>query len=147
MSARVPRRGAGEEDGFLRLEVRDEADVFAARRCARELALAEGLPETAAWRVAIAVSEIAWNVVVHAGRGEVLVGVVSEGGRRGVRVVARDRAGGIVVGALREGHSTAGGLGLGIPVARRLVDLFEILSRPGEGTTVTMTKWLDGPVE
>ena len=77
-------------------------------------------------------------------RGEVLVGVVhGENGRRGIRVVARDDGPGIedLERALTDGYTTGGGLGLGLPGARRLVDEFAIRSAPGQGTTVTLVKW------
>jgi serine/threonine-protein kinase RsbT len=63
--------------------------------------------------------------------------------RSGVRVVARDSGPGIadVELALTDGYSTYQGLGLGLPGARRLMDDFAVMSEPGRGTTVTMTKW------
>jgi serine/threonine-protein kinase RsbT len=69
--------------------------------------------------------------------------VVTENERTGVTVVARDVGPGIadVHRAVQDGHSTYGGLGLGLPGARRLMDEFEIVSEIGKGTTVTMTKW------
>jgi serine/threonine-protein kinase RsbT len=68
---------------------------------------------------------------------------VSEDGRHGVTVVARDVGPGIpdVHRALRDGYSTYRGLGLGLPGSKRLMDQFEIISEVGKGTTVTMTKW------
>ena len=74
--------------------------------------------------------------------GEVVVEIV-EGNRRGVQVVARDSGQGIsdVDKAIMDGYSTYDGLGLGLPGARRLMDEFAVVSEPGRGTTVTMTKW------
>ena len=77
-------------------------------------------------------------------RGEVLLELVRDGdGRRGIRVVARDEGPGIadLERALTDGYTTGGGLGLGLPGARRLVDDFEIETAPGVGTTVTLVKW------
>jgi anti-sigma regulatory factor (Ser/Thr protein kinase) len=82
------------------------------------------------------------NIVRFAGAGEVVVELI-EGPRRGVQIVARDTGPGIsdVEQALTDGYSTCNGLGLGLPGARRLMDEFAIVSEPGRGTTVTMTKW------
>jgi serine/threonine-protein kinase RsbT len=72
------------------------------------------------------------------------VGIVRDGaGRRGIRVVASDQGPGIedVERAMQDGYTTGGGLGLGLPGARRLVDDFALDSEPGRGTTVTLVKW------
>jgi serine/threonine-protein kinase RsbT len=125
------------------VHVREEWDVVIARNASREVARRQGLPVPAVEAVATAVSEVARNIVVHAGAGEVAVEAVADGGRRGVRVVARDDAPGIedVERALQDGYSTGKGLGLGLPSARRLMDEFALDSAAGRGTTVTMTKW------
>ena len=76
-------------------------------------------------------------------RGEITLGVVTNGDRQGVVIVARDQGPGIrdVERALEDGYSTSGGLGLGLPGARRLMDDFDVSSTVGKGTTVTMKKW------
>jgi serine/threonine-protein kinase RsbT len=127
----------------IRVPIREEPDVAVARVRARELAAAEGFAEPATEAIATAVSEVARNIVVHAGAGEVLLEIVEDGGRRGLVVVARDAQPGIasVEDAMKDGWSTSRGLGLGLPSARRLMDEFTIASDLGEGTTVTMTKW------
>jgi len=132
---------------LIRVPVREEADVSVARTLARDLALREGFPAGRAAAVATAVSELAWNIVVHAGDGEVVLAAVIERGRRAVVAVARDGHPGIadLEAAMRDGHSTRGTLGLGLSSARRLMDEFAIESEPGKGTTVTMKKWGDDP--
>jgi serine/threonine-protein kinase RsbT len=140
------REGAGAEGrpGTTRVPVREEADVAIARTRARDLARREGFPEGRVGALATAVTEVARNIIVHAGTGDVLLAVVEERGRRGILVVARDAAHGIpdVELAMRDGYSTrGGGLGLGLPSARRLMDEFTLVSAVGEGTTVTMKKW------
>lgn len=127
----------------LRVPIRREWDVAAARLRAQELAAREGFPAARAAALATAVTEVARNIVVHAGAGELLLEAVEDRGRRGVSVVARDEGPGIpdVEAAMRDGFSTARGLGLGLPGARRLMDEFSLVSAPGEGTTVTMRKW------
>jgi negative regulator of sigma-B (phosphoserine phosphatase) len=131
------------EPGSIRLLLREEADVPLARIRARELALREGFPEIRAAALATAVSEVAWNIVLHAGVGEILLRVTEERGLRAIVVVARDENPGIrdVAGALEDGRSTARGLGLGLPSARRLMDEFALASALGAGTTITMKKW------
>jgi serine/threonine-protein kinase RsbT len=93
--------------------------------------------------IAAAVSEIARNILMYAKRGEIRFQVVNDGDRCGLVAVAVDRGPGIadVELALQEGHSTAGGLGLGLPGAKRLMDEFDIVSAVGLGTTITMKKW------
>ncbi len=137
------------ERGPIRVPIREESDVAIARQCARELAAQEGFREAGAAAIATAVSEVARNIVVHAGAGEVLLGVVKERGRRGVVVVARDDEPGIanVEEAMQDGYSTASGLGLGLPGARRLMDDFTLASVIGTGTIVTMKKWVHDPDE
>jgi serine/threonine-protein kinase RsbT len=94
--------------------------------------------------IATAVSEVARNILEYAKRGEVVVSVVQRGDRRGLEVLARDRGPGIadVSRAMQDGFSTSRGLGLGLPGSRRLMDDFELESKVGLGTTVTMRKWL-----
>jgi serine/threonine-protein kinase RsbT len=130
----------------LRVPVREEADVAMARKSARELAVSQGFGEGAVGAIATAVSEVARNIVVHARGGEVVLSVVTETGRRGIMVVARDEAPGIpdVELAMRDGYSTAGSLGLGLASAKRLMDFFVVESARGKGTTVTMKKWEHG---
>jgi serine/threonine-protein kinase RsbT len=130
-----------------RLILADESDVGVARRRARKLGEQQGLLANAVEALATAVSEIARNVIVHAGRGELVLGVVHNGGRVGIEAVARDDGPGIpsLEDAMRDGYSTGNGLGLGLPGAQRLVDEFEIRSIVGEGTTVTLRKWASLP--
>ncbi len=73
----------------------------------------------------------------------VRVGLVSDGRRYGVRASFIDEGPGIadVEMALRDGHTTGGGLGLGLSGTRRLVDEFELSTAVDVGTTVTVTKW------
>jgi len=127
----------------LRTEVTSDADIVPARARGRALARDLGFSPTDATLVATAISEIARNIVVHAGRGEVELRPAYEADRRGVIVIARDDGPGIrdVDAALREGVGTKGGLGLGLPGVRRIMDEFEIQSAPNQGTTVTMYMW------
>src|SRR4051812_49346818 len=106
------------------------------------------MPSTDQTLLATAISEVARNITAYAVRGEVLLELVRDGrGRRGIRVVARDEGPGIadLDRALTDGYTTGGGLGLGPPGARRLVDDFEIETAPGVGTTLTLVKWTRQP--
>jgi serine/threonine-protein kinase RsbT len=134
---------AGTSGSSIRVSIRDESDVGVARRRARELSVRAGLSDASVEELATAVTEIAQNIVVHAGSGELLFAVASDGERLGVVVLARDDGPGIadLAAAMSDGYSTAKGLGLGLPGARRLVDEFDLTSSPGRGTTVTMRKW------
>jgi len=138
-----PLMGRGQpRDDEVRVPIRSDADIVTARQVARELAARLGFTRTDLTILATAVSEVTRNIVRFAGSGEVVVELVT-GPRRGVQVVARDAGPGIedVDQALADGFSTYDGLGLGLPGARRLMDEFAVVSEPGHGTTVTMTKW------
>jgi RNA polymerase sigma factor (sigma-70 family) len=134
-------RGRSRDDE-VRVPVRADPDVVAARQAARELATRLGFSPTDLTEIATAVSEVVRNIVRFADAGEVLVELL-DSPRRGIRITARDSGPGIpdVQEALRDGYSTYRGLGLGLPGARRLMDEFAVASEPGRGTTVTMTKW------
>jgi serine/threonine-protein kinase RsbT len=127
------------------VQVAGEADVAAAARAAREEAERCGLSGVEAQHVATAVSEVARNAVKYAGGGAVELAPVERSGRRGLAVTVRDAGPGIgdVGAALRDGVSTGGSLGYGLPGARRLMDEFAIASGP-EGTRVTMARWEGG---
>ena len=138
------RRARPVEDGVVRVPVSRDADVVTARQQGREAAARAGFSLSDQTLIATAISEISRNIVKFAERGEVTISLVSEDGRRGISVVARDVGPGIAnpEEALRDGYSTYHGLGLGLPGAKRLMDGFHLTSVPGEGTTVTMEKWL-----
>jgi serine/threonine-protein kinase RsbT len=130
-------------DHESRIPIESDADVVTARQRARELAASLQLSSTDQTLLATAISEVARNITTYAGQGEVTVAMVDDGARRGIRVVARDDGPGIedLERALQDGYTTGGGLGIGLPGARRLVDEFAIDSAPGRGTTVTLVKW------
>jgi serine/threonine-protein kinase RsbT len=92
--------------------------------------------------IATAISELGRNILSYAGQGEISISAV-DGGRCGILIIASDKGPGIpdVQQALRDGFSTSGGLGLGLPGVRRLMDEFEITSAPKRGTTVKAKKW------
>jgi serine/threonine-protein kinase RsbT len=93
--------------------------------------------------IATAISEVARNIVIYSGTGEIALRIVEQGQRRGLALVARDRGPGIadIERAMQDGYSTSRGLGLGLPGSKRLMDEFAVSSEVGKGTVVTMTKW------
>ena len=125
------------------IAIRRETDIVDARQRGRKMAQALGVTGTDLTLIATAISEIARNILLYAGEGEILLQPDADGGREGLTVIARDAGPGIedIDRALQDGFTTGGGLGLGLPGAKRLMDEFEIDSSPGEGTTVKMTKW------
>jgi len=125
-----------------RLEVATDKDVVSARQIGRELAAEFGFSPGDQTVIAAAISEIARNILMYARRGELSFQIINDGNRSGIVVVARDEGPGIpdVARAMTDGYSTSGGLGLGLPGARRLMDEFEIETGAGRGTTVTMSK-------
>ncbi len=121
-----------------------DGDIIIARMKVRELATQVGFVRADLTLIAAAVSEIARNIFVYAGRGEMIFTSLQNGGRCGISAIGRDSGPGIsdVEQAMQDGFSTGKSLGLGLPGAKRLMDEFEILSKVGVGTTVTMRKWL-----
>jgi serine/threonine-protein kinase RsbT len=126
-----------------RLRIADAFDVTRAALQARRCALAAGMEATKVALLATAVSELTTNVLKYAGDGEVLIGVAGDGKHTGITVRVTDRGPGIadIAAAMRDHHSTGGTLGLGLPGVKRMMDEFDIQSAPGEGTSVTVTKW------
>lgn len=127
----------------VRVAIEADADLVIARAEGRAMAEQLGFPRPDPTLVATAISELARNIVVHAGRGEIVLRPLDEVHRYGLLVVARDDGTGIrdLEAALRDDYSGRGGLGLGLPGARRLMDEFEIESSADSGTIVTMRKW------
>jgi serine/threonine-protein kinase RsbT len=130
------------EDEIL-VSVSSEADIVLARQKGRALAVRLGFSPSAATLIATAISELARNILLYAGQGEVIIKRLQRGERTGVSVVARDEGPGIpdVDHVMQAGYSTSRGLGLGLPGVRRLMDDFEIVSAAGKDTCVTIRKW------
>ena len=137
-----PERGRDDDEVCVSIET--EGDIVTARQKGRELAAAVGFAATDQTILALAISEIARNIIAYATRGTVTLGRLDEGGRRGVSVVAEDQGPGIadVDLAMRDGYSTAKSLGMGLPGSKRVMDEFELTTVLGKGTTVKMKKWL-----
>lgn len=127
----------------IRVPINSDQDIVAARQQARSLAVALGFTSGDATLIATAISELARNIVAYAKSGEVQLTAINGPSRAGIQVIARDSGPGIhdVQQAIRDGFSTSGSLGLGLPGVMRLVDEFQIVSEEGLGTTVTVRKW------
>jgi serine/threonine-protein kinase RsbT len=127
----------------IRVVIHTDQDIVAARQKGRTLAVELGFSPGDATLIATAISELARNIVTYAGTGVVAIQGIQASGRQGILVIASDRGPGIVDirQAMRDGFSTSGSLGLGLPGVRRLMDEFDLQSRVGRGTTVAVKKW------
>ena len=128
----------------IRVQVTSSADIVIARQGGRTLSSQLGFSGTDLTLIATAISEVARNIIEYAGKGEIILRPIEGNPTRGILIVASDEGPGIpdVARALQDGYSSGKGLGLGLPGAKRLMDEFEIVSEVGNGTTVTMKKWL-----
>jgi serine/threonine-protein kinase RsbT len=123
--------------------VRSSEDVVLVRQLVRALAIKLGFSLVDQTKIVTAASELARNTVDYGGGGTVRAQTLSEGQRVGLRLTFEDKGPGIenVDLVMKDGYSTGGGLGLGLGGARRLSNEFDIVSRPGEGTRVSITRW------
>jgi serine/threonine-protein kinase RsbT len=130
-------------DEPLRLAIRTRLDADQARREARRLANGLGFSVADAESVALAASELAMNLHRYAEDGEIVLRVVEDGARRGIEIESKDAGPGITDPdlALQDGYTTGGGLGSGLPSARRLMDEFA-LTTTSAGTRIVARKWL-----
>jgi serine/threonine-protein kinase RsbT len=126
------------------VSIRSDVDIVLARQQGRTMAGTIGFAATDATLIATAISELARNIVMYAQKGEVMMRSVETAHSKGILIVAHDNGPGIrsIQDVLRDGYSTSGGLGLGLPGVRRLMDEFAIESELRQGTTVTVKKWL-----
>jgi serine/threonine-protein kinase RsbT len=126
------------------IPVTSDKDVVAARQQGRALAVELGFTSSDATLIATAISELSRNIVTYAGTGVVVLRRVTGPRGFGLTIEALDRGPGIadVERAVRDGYSSSGGLGLGLPGVRRLMDEFQVNSSLGNGTSVVVTKWL-----
>jgi serine/threonine-protein kinase RsbT len=124
--------------------IQNSRDIVAARQQGRTLALELGFSLTEAILVATAISELSRNILLYARSGVIRLQRVEKAGRGGISIVAEDQGPGIqdLRRATTGGYSTSGGLGLGLPGVRRLMDEMDVRSEPDKGTIVTATKWL-----
>lgn len=125
------------------LPLRSSDDVVHVRQVARQWSVQMGLGLVDQTKLVTAASELARNTVTYGGGGEVILEALNDSNRRGVRLTFTDQGPGIpdIALALKDGYTTGRGMGLGLGGAKRLVNEFDIVSRAGEGTRVSITKW------
>jgi serine/threonine-protein kinase RsbT len=130
-------------DDTIVMPLRSDEDVVRLRKTVRESLVSAGFSLIEQTKMITAASELARNTVTYGGGGESHVVKMTQGGKRGVRLIFIDRGPGIAdVGlALTDGYTTGGGMGLGLSGAKRLADEFDLQTEVGKGTTVTITKW------
>ncbi|MCA0993574.1 ATP-binding protein [Bacillus hwajinpoensis] len=126
------------------VEVRNEWDIVKARQSGRNIAKELGFGTVDQARITTAISELARNIYLYAGSGEVAIERVENGGKFGLKIEASDSGPGIkdIRKVMEDGFTTSGGLGAGLPGVKRLMDEFTIDSKENEGTVITSIKWL-----
>lgn len=125
------------------IALRTATDVVVVRQAVRTRAVEQGLSLVDQTKIVTAASELARNTITYGRGGSMGLEILQDGSRRGLRLIFEDQGPGIpdVAQALRDGFTTGTGLGLGLGGARRLVNEFDIWSKVGEGTRVTVTRW------
>ncbi|WP_025607034.1 anti-sigma regulatory factor [Pontibacter actiniarum] len=128
------------------MQIVREQDVVPFRNRVKELATKIGMSLVNQTKLITAASELVRNMLKYANGGKVLLEIISKNAQTGVRLTFVDEGPGIadVQQAMRDGFSTGKSLGLGLPGTKRLVNEFDIKSKLGEGTTVTITHWKNG---
>lgn len=127
----------------ITIDINNEFDIVLARQKGREVSKELQFGGVDQARITTAISELARNIYLYAGNGQITISVLNENGFRGIQISAIDHGPGIhdIRMVLQDGYSTSGGLGAGLPGVKRLMDSFDIDSNPGYGTTITITKW------
>jgi len=127
-----------------RIDINSATDIVTARQKGRGLAMELGFEGSDLTVIATAISEIARNIVDHAECGQIVLVAIHQGSRHGLAIIAQDQGPGIpdVGQAMQYGFSSRKGLGVGLPGAKWLMDEFDIHTKVGKGTVVTMKKWL-----
>ena len=125
------------------LPIKDSSDVVFVRQRVRVWATNLKLSLVDQTKIVTAASELGRNTLEHGGGGELEIAEVIDGVRRGIRLSFSDKGPGIadIKQALTDGFTSKHGMGLGLGGSKRLMNEFDIKSAPGEGTTVTVTRW------
>ena len=123
--------------------VRSSEDIVQVRQTVRAWGTDIGFSLVDQTKIVTAASELARNTVIYGGGGTVELELIEDHTRKGLRLIFEDKGPGIpnVELALKDGYSSGTGLGLGLGGAKRLSNEFEIHSKAGEGTRVTITRW------
>ena len=133
-----------ENDLTMTCKIISEEDIVVARQNAKKFASEIGFQHIDTILIATAVSEITRNIVKYASNGIIEINKIQKENKIGIEIIASDEGPGIenIDLAMQDGYSSGGGLGLGLPGAKRLMDEFDITSKVNIGTTVKMKKWL-----
>lgn len=125
------------------LRISESEDIVLVRQAVRKKAISLGFNLVDQTKIVTATSELARNTLDYGGGGSMILQVVQNGRRAGLRLSFEDQGPGIpdVALALKDGYTTGGGMGLGLSGAKRLSDEFEIDTAPGKGTRVTILRW------
>jgi serine/threonine-protein kinase RsbT len=125
------------------LGVAIESDIVLVRQAVRKWALQLGLSLVDQTKIVTAASELARNTLRYGGGGTMRADVIEDGIKRGLRLIFEDQGPGIadLDLALTDGYTTGSGLGLGLSGSRRLVNEFDIESKVGQGTKITIVRW------
>ena len=128
------------------MQIVREQDVVPFRNRVREMSTKIGMSLVNQTKLITAASELVRNMLKYANGGEITLEIISKSGQTGVRLTFVDEGPGIenIPQAMQDGFSTGRSLGLGLPGAKRLVNEFDIKSKVGSGTTVTVTHWKNG---
>lgn len=126
------------------VDIYTEWDIVAARQLGRNEAKSIGFGTVDQARITTAISELARNIYLYAGKGNIKIERTYENNQYGITIIASDEGPGIadLRKVMNDGYSTSGGLGAGMPGVRRLMDEFNVQSEQGVGTTITAVKWL-----
>lgn len=126
------------------VDIITEWDIVAARQLGRNEAKEVGFGTVDQARITTAISELARNIYLYAGKGKIIIERVTDGAMRGLIIIAADQGPGIpdLRKVMEDGYTTSGGLGAGMPGVKRLMDEFKVDTEVGVGTTITATKWL-----
>jgi serine/threonine-protein kinase RsbT len=126
------------------VDIYTEWDIVAARQLGRNEAKAVGFGTVDQARITTAISELARNIYLYAGKGKIEIERLSTNGVHGIAIIAQDEGPGIadVKKVMEDGYSTSGGLGAGMPGVKRLMDEFHLETEPGKGTSIRVVKWL-----
>ena len=128
------------------MQIAKEQDVVPFRNRVKEYAVKIGMSLVNQTKLITAASELVRNMLKYANGGMVLIEVISQGRDNGIRLTFEDKGPGIqdVSLAMKDGYSTGKSLGIGLPGTKRLVNEFDIKTKLGEGTTVSIIKWKNG---
>lgn len=126
------------------VNIQKEWDIVSARQVGRDIARKTGFGTVDQARIATAISELARNIYLYAGSGQICYEVIDNINQKGMRILAIDAGPGIadISRVMQDGYTTSGGLGAGLPGVKRLMDEFDIKSEIEKGTEMKATKWV-----